>query len=128
MSGKKIKVLSSGLISIKGGIYGPILTPYEESFETIFQLIAGGYKVVEVKEDGTEVPLTILNYDEIIVPEKPVVEKKAPVEQPKQAPAPQQNNQNNNQNNKFNKNNNQKNNNQNVQKTEIVEDVLTEKK
>lgn len=58
---KRIKVLSSGIIRVKGFMYGPILTPYFEDIDTIYAMITSGVKVVEVADDGKEIELTISN-------------------------------------------------------------------
>lgn len=58
---KKIKVLSSGIIRVKGFICGPILTPYYEDFDVIYKMITSGLDVVEVADDGAEIKLTVSN-------------------------------------------------------------------
>ena len=58
---KKIKVLTSGIIRVKGYMCGPILTPYFEDIDTICKMLAENIKVVEVCDDGTEAVLTISN-------------------------------------------------------------------
>lgn len=63
MNSKKIKIVSSSLIWAKGGISGPILTPYVEDEATILQMIKDGIEVIWVGDDGSEVPLNIMNYD-----------------------------------------------------------------
>ena len=80
MAKKKIKILTKGVITVKGYISGPVLTPYYEDISTIGDLLRSGINVVEVLSDGREVKLTIQNFeDEIDKPvEKPVEEK--PVE------------------------------------------------
>lgn len=60
---KRVKIYTQGMIEPKGCIYGPILTPYKEKLETIFNLISANYHVVEVLPDGKEVILTTSNYD-----------------------------------------------------------------
>lgn len=62
---KKIKVLSRKPIYAKGGVYGPILTPYSETIENIFAMLRDRVKVVEVLEDGREVELTFANYKKV---------------------------------------------------------------
>ena len=63
MDSKKIKILTSGLIPVKGFYTGPILTPHMETVERIFKLVAAGIKVVEVLNDGTELVLNVSNYN-----------------------------------------------------------------
>lgn len=60
---KRIIIPQSGPIFPKGGVYGPIETPYMEDVHTISVLLLNNYKVVEVLEDGTKVPLTLQNFD-----------------------------------------------------------------
>lgn len=60
---KMVKVLTKGPIYAKGGVYGPIETPYKEDERTIFNMISRGIKVVEILRDGTELSLTPLNFD-----------------------------------------------------------------
>ncbi|NNV04723.1 hypothetical protein, partial [Brevibacillus sp. MCWH] len=60
---KRIIIPQSGPIFPKGGVYGPIETPYMEDVRTISVLLLNNYKVVEVLEDGTKVPLTLQNFD-----------------------------------------------------------------
>jgi len=69
---KMIKILQRGPIYPKGGISGPILTPYMEDVRTIFIMITRGIKVVEVLSDGTEVVLNTMNFDSVISVEQPV--------------------------------------------------------
>lgn len=59
---KKIKILTSGPITAIGYIWGPVLTPYYEDADVIFKLLSAGTKIVEVTDDGTEVELTLQNY------------------------------------------------------------------
>jgi len=91
---KIIKILSITPIAAKGGVYGPILTPYTEKTNIIFSMITQGLKVVEVLKDGTELKLTAINFDkennkeEIILYQEPVntIPEPIPVEIPKQEP------------------------------------------
>lgn len=62
MDKKRIKILTSGVIKIKGFINGPVLTPYYEDINTIFALVSGGVKVVEVCDDGEEILLNTSNF------------------------------------------------------------------
>ena len=59
---KKIKILTKGVIHSKGLIYGPVLTPYMETLDNIFTLLADGVHIVEVLNDGTELKLDITNF------------------------------------------------------------------
>ena len=63
LKSKKIRILESGPINALGGIQGPILSYYRETMQTIFQLVRDGVKVIELTPDGSEIPLTIQNYD-----------------------------------------------------------------
>ena len=58
---KRIKILSTGILPVIGFINGPILTPYYESVQTIYQMVLKGIEIVEVLPDGTEVKLTHAN-------------------------------------------------------------------
>lgn len=60
---KIVKVLSKGPIYAKGGVYGPIETPYKEDVRTIFNMISRGVRVVEVLRSGAEIELTPSNFD-----------------------------------------------------------------
>ena len=62
MAKKKIKILTTGAIRVKGFINGPVLTPYMEDTATIFAMVSQGVKVVEVCNDGSEVRLTTSNF------------------------------------------------------------------
>lgn len=62
MNKKKIKILSSGIIRVKGYICGPVLTPYDEDVDTIYKMLAEGIDIVEVTDDGREVELTVSNF------------------------------------------------------------------
>lgn len=80
MEKKKIKILTTGVIRLKGFINGPVLTPYYEDLSTIFALVSGGIKIVEVCDDGTEILLTTGNFSEDhskAAREKKETEKKA---------------------------------------------------
>lgn len=90
METKKIKILTSGVIECKGFIYGPVLTPYQETVDTIFTMVSRGIEVVEVLDDGTEVQLSTKNFDtlnstEVTKPKqenvKPIVSTKPVVEE-----------------------------------------------
>jgi hypothetical protein len=48
----------------KGGVYGPINTPYRESVRTIGVLLMGGYNVIEVINEETRVALDMFNFDQ----------------------------------------------------------------
>lgn len=70
---KKIKVLYRGPIYEKGGIYGPITTPYLEDVKTISRFLLSGKKVSEVLDDGTEISLDLTNFNTDNSNQKPVV-------------------------------------------------------
>lgn len=81
MERKKIVIKSAGPIAPLGGVYGPILTPYSETLQTINTLITFKYDVHEVLPDGKHVKLTFrnLNLDNSVkeepkAPSKPVTE------------------------------------------------------
>lgn len=80
---KRIRIHSRGVIEPKGFIIGPILTPYKEKLDVIFQLITANYNVVEVLDDGTEVILTATNYDKdnSLAGRKEELEEEAKVEE-----------------------------------------------
>ena len=63
VANKKIKILTSAPIYAKGGVYGPVLTPYVEDVGTIYRMISSGIKVVEVFSTGYELELTNNNFD-----------------------------------------------------------------
>lgn len=126
MTYKKIVVETFGMIPLncKGGIMGPILTPFLEDIETIRHLVATRFLVKEVLEDGTKVPLTLYNYDKdnsgFMKPKKPapvrtqepkkeevVKEKVDEVEKPRNDFKNKNNFNNNNRQKNFNNNSNQ---------------------
>ena len=61
---KKIKILTSGPITAIGYIWGPVLTPYFETMNNIFKMLSAGVNIVEVADDGVEIPLSIQNYQD----------------------------------------------------------------
>ena len=60
---KMIIIKHHGPIAIKGGIYGPTL-PFREELPVIASLITRNYPVYEQLVDGSEIKLSLLNYDE----------------------------------------------------------------
>lgn len=60
---KRIVVASTGPIAERGGVYGPLLNPYLEKTDIIARMIMGGKAVYEVDKDGTELKLTLHNYN-----------------------------------------------------------------
>lgn len=82
--GKKIKILTSGPIRAKGLIYGPVLTPFMETEDNIFTLLAAGVEIVEVLPDGKEVKLSMMNFknDNAFVPDQDPVAETPVVEDP----------------------------------------------
>lgn len=61
---KTIRILHAGPILALGGIYGPILNWYRERMDVIWSMVRDGLRVVEKCPDGSEVVLTIQNYDQ----------------------------------------------------------------
>ena len=59
---KKITIATSGKLSLKGGIRGPVEIPYMETIDNIGKMIVAGYKVFEHLSDGTKVQLTVQNF------------------------------------------------------------------
>jgi len=135
MNAKLIKIKSNGPIYAKGGVYGPIETPYAEDLGTVFRMLSAGVKIVEVLEDGTEVVLTVSNFDKNNAPKKEEKAQEPAKDQtppPAKPPAQQQQqqqqqvkNQQGNQNNHGNNHNQQQGKNK-VETTTKVE-VHTEK-
>jgi hypothetical protein len=63
MKTKRIVIPHNGPIYPKGGVYGPINTPYVEQVRTIGVLLLNNYPVEEVLDNGERVKLTLQNYD-----------------------------------------------------------------
>lgn len=63
METKRIVIPHNGPIYPKGGVYGPINTPYVENVRTIGVLLLNNYPVEEVLDNGEHVKLTLQNYD-----------------------------------------------------------------
>lgn len=63
METKRIVIPYNGPIYPKGGVYGPINTPYVENVRTIGVLLLNNYPVEEVLDNGKRVKLTLQNYD-----------------------------------------------------------------
>lgn len=62
---KKMVVLPDAKpIFPKGGISGPIMTPYMETVPTIGTLLMRGYRVTEVLANNVRIPLTLSNFDQ----------------------------------------------------------------
>ena len=59
---KKITIATSGKLSLKGGIRGPVEIPYMETVDNIGKMIIAGYKIYEHLSDGTKVQLTVQNF------------------------------------------------------------------
>ena len=59
---KKITIATSGKLSLKGGIRGPVEIPYMETIDNIGRMIVAGYKIYEHLSDGTKVLLTVQNF------------------------------------------------------------------
>ena len=62
---KMVIIKSSGTVHLLSGIAGPILTPFPCSVDKILQLIRTNINVYEVLSDGTEVKLTLDNFNKI---------------------------------------------------------------
>lgn len=62
MTKKRIKILTTGAIRVKGFINGPVLTPYFEDISTIFSMVSSGVHIVEVCDDGVEIELNTSNF------------------------------------------------------------------
>ena len=77
---KKIIVKSVGTINILGGVTGPILKPFIRDTKTIMHLVNTNCDVYEILEDGTELKLTMRNYE---TDNSSAVAKAAKVEEPK---------------------------------------------
>lgn len=60
---KRIRIPGHGPIWQKGGLIGPINSPYYEDIHTIASMIMAKREVIEVIKDGVEVTLTLANYD-----------------------------------------------------------------
>lgn len=58
-----IVIPHNGPILPKGGIYGPITSPYMEDIATIGLLVMRNYRIDEVLADGTHIELTPSNFD-----------------------------------------------------------------
>lgn len=63
MARKNIIIPYRGPIFAKGGVFGPINNPYSEDTTTIFRMLAGNVKVIEVLKDGTQLELNLSNFD-----------------------------------------------------------------
>jgi hypothetical protein len=59
---KMVVIPHAGPIYPKGGIFGPITTPYAEEISTIGVLLMQGYKVAEVLSEGL-LELDLSNFD-----------------------------------------------------------------
>ena len=66
---KQITIPQTGPIWTKGGIMGPIITPYHEDVDTIRLMLSNGVKLNEVLEDGTQQPLTLESLAKLQAPE-----------------------------------------------------------
>lgn len=83
---KNIRIDHHGPIYAKGGMYGPIITPYKETDKfVVSQMIMAGIKVVEVLPNGTEVVLTLDNFDKDNSATKKEADQQPAKEQPQQA-------------------------------------------
>lgn len=82
MNKKLVVVPSNGHIIPLGGILGPVVEPHMQPLDTISVLLMQNYKVSEVLNDGTYLPLNLKNFDKDnnVVVEAP----KAPVKDDKE--------------------------------------------
>lgn len=77
---KLITIPHVGPIYPKSGIFGPIETPYVEDISVIGTLLMKNYPVIEHREDGEQVELTLANFDNGAIKVVEHVEEAAPVE------------------------------------------------
>jgi hypothetical protein len=59
-----VTIPSPGPIFPKGGINGPILTPYREDVQTIGILLMRGHRVTEVLPNAESIELNLSNFDQ----------------------------------------------------------------
>lgn len=62
---KMIKILSEKHVYSKGGIYGPVLTPFRETVANIFLMLLENIELSEVLPDGKEVKVTFQNFNKV---------------------------------------------------------------
>lgn len=60
---KMITVHCNRPIRAKGGVCGPILTPYKEDISIIFSMLSQNIKIKEILKDGTQVELNFSNFN-----------------------------------------------------------------
>lgn len=99
METKRIVIPHNGPIYPKGGVFGPINTPYVEKVSTIGVLLLNNYPVEEVLDNGERVKLTLQNYDKDNSVKKETVEANETVSTEKK----EVNNFNKNRDNKYNR-------------------------
>lgn len=123
---KKISIASNGPLSIYGGIFGPIRSPFYETIQNISSLISGGAEVYE-HVNGKKIKLDMVNFDKdftgtqqkVAAVTKQAVEEPVKAEEIIKIPA-----QNKNQNQNFNNNKkNKQNNNQQAQVEKVQEEA-----
>lgn len=89
---KLITIPHTGPIYPKSGIFGPIETPYVEDVSVIGTLLMKNYPVIEHKENGEQVELTLSNFDngaiKVVEHTEVVDAPKAPVEEVEKEEAP----------------------------------------
>ena len=136
MKKKRIIIPQNGPIYGKGGVMGPITTPYMEDINTIAIILIRGSRVVEVLDSGEHVELDLNNYDRDNTRKKEETKQIAPQENPpKDEEKPtqtetgnqQQQQQQKNQQQGGNKQFQQQQQKQNNQKNQITADEITEK-
>lgn len=132
---KKITINSNCSLSLYGGTFGPIRTPFFETIPNIARLICDGIEVYEETPSG-KVRLNMTNFDKFEVDEARIAKEeeaarvaKAQAEEAAKAKAQaeQRAREEQQRNNQRNNNKNQKNNNQQQQQQKPVEaDVIVE--
>lgn len=147
---KRITIKSSCSLSLYGGTFGPIRSPFYETIPNIARLIGDGIEVYEETPNG-RVRLTMTNFDKFEGEEKRIAKEeadakakaireqkerdsrieaerqaKAKAQQEQRAREEQQRNAQRNQNNKQNQKNHQPQNNQHAQPQQPVVDAIVE--
>lgn len=80
MDKKLVVIPSNGHIIPLGGILGPVVEPHVQPLKVISVLLMQNYKVSEVLNDGTHLPLDLKNFDK----DNNAVKEEAPVAPPKE--------------------------------------------
>ena len=128
---KKITIKSNCSISLYGGTFGPIRSPFYETVTNIARLIGDGIEVYEETANG-KIRLTMANFDaDNNQKDQPVEEQREPQRVDVQEPivlrnTPEQSNQSKNNNNNQNKNNRNSQNKNYQQKEQAIDAVVEE--